>query len=126
MIDEDVKDENKIKTSRENKRFNIVNQDVEQITCAYCKRVGYGAVNCITLARYYEQQRANRNNFNGQRGFNSNNFNGQSGFNSNNFNGQSGLNPNNFNGKNRSGQNNWQNNGQNISSKNFLGNVKEM
>ena len=39
MIDEDVKDENKIKTSRENKRVNIVNQDVEQITCAYCKRV---------------------------------------------------------------------------------------
>ena len=34
MIDEDVKDENKIKTSRENKRVNIVNQDVEQITCA--------------------------------------------------------------------------------------------
>ena len=53
MVDEDVKDENKIKTSRENKRVNIVNQDVKQITCAYCKRVGHGAVNCITLANYY-------------------------------------------------------------------------
>ena len=57
IIDEDVKNENKIKTSRENKRVNIVNQDIEQITYAYCKRVGHGAVNCITLARYYGQQR---------------------------------------------------------------------
>ena len=40
-------------------KVNIVNQDVEQITCAYCKRVGHGAVNCTTLARYYGQQRAN-------------------------------------------------------------------
>ena len=93
------------------KRVNIVNQDIEQITCAYCKRVGHGAVNCIILARCYGQQRPNQNNFNGQ-----------SGFNLNNFNGQSGLNPNNFNGQNRSGQNNGQNNGQNISSRNFLGN----
>ena len=70
MIDKDVKDENKIKTSRENKRVNIINQDVEQIACAYFKRVGHGAVNCITLAKYYWQQRANQNNFNGQSGFN--------------------------------------------------------
>ena len=122
MIDEDAKDENKIKTSRENKRVNIVNQDVEQITCAYCKRFGHEAVNCITLARYYGQQRANQNNFNGQSGFNSNNFNGQSGFNSNNFNGQSGFDLNNSKGQNRSGQNNGQNNGQNISSRIFFGN----
>ena len=41
--------------------------------------------------------------------------------NQNNFNGHSGFNSNNFNGQNRSGQYNGQNNGQNISSRNFLG-----
>ena len=64
MIDEDVKDENKIKTSRENKTVNIVNQDVDEITCAYCKRVVHGPVNCITLAKFYGQQRAKQNNLN--------------------------------------------------------------
>ena len=82
-----------------------------EIICAYCKRVGHGAVNCITLAKYYGQQRANQNNFNGQSGFNSNNFNGQSGFN-----------PNNFNVQNRSSQNNGKNIRQNMSSRNFLRN----
>ena len=95
VIEDDVKEENKIKTSRENKRVNVVNQDIEQITCAYCKRIGHGAVNCVTLAKYYGQQRVSQNNSNGQNGFNSNNFNGQ----------------------NRSGQNN----GQNISARNFSG-----
>ena len=103
------------------KKVNIVNQDIEQITCAYCKRVGHGSVNCVISAKYYGQQRVSQNNFNGQSGFNSNNFNGQSGFNSNNFNGQSGFNSNYFNGQNRSGQNSGQNNGQNIPSRNFSG-----
>ena len=30
MLDEDVKDENKIKISRENKKINIVNQDIDK------------------------------------------------------------------------------------------------
>ena len=35
----DVKDENKIKTSRENKRVNIVNQDVSKIVSKMVSKI---------------------------------------------------------------------------------------
>ena len=41
----DEEDE-KLETRGRIKKVYIVNQDIEQLTCAYCKRVRHGAVNC--------------------------------------------------------------------------------
>ena len=39
---------------------NYLDQDFDLITCAYCKRVGHGAVNCVKLAIYYGRQRRSK------------------------------------------------------------------
>ena len=59
---DNIKDEPKVRFSKDTRRVNLIESDPNKVICAHCRKEGHGAVNCFSLARQLSQNRGNNYN----------------------------------------------------------------